>query len=215
MLSNETLSTTEKSSALQKAYEKLRSALMTEIDLWSEASREELDGSLDVVDKYIFGKCFSHVYQPADKDDALQDRLFVERSQLLSNGVDLKVLTGDETLAGPDDEILKWTENALKQTSLVESPSAKLDNLMAMVKHVAESGNEASADLLIPLLVLLVIKAAPPTLISDMRYIQRFRDHQRLTGEAAYSLTNIVVILIAPLIRHIDCRCDDHRKAVR
>lgn len=204
VLTSETLSTTEKSSATQAFYESMRCRLLRENELWVDASPEELDGSLDVVDKYIFGKCFSHVYQPADKDDALQDRLFVEKTQLLRDKVSLPLLTGDETIqVSADHAALQTAEDALRQISLVESPSGKLETLMMMVKGMAEKreGGETSADLLIPLLVWVVIKVEPATLISDVRYIQRFRDHGRLAGEAAYCLTNIVREE-APLIYH-------------
>jgi hypothetical protein len=58
-----------------------------------------------------------------------------------------------------------------------------------------EKNQEASADLLIPILVWLVLKRVPHSLISDVRYIQRFRNHNKLTGEAAYCLTNIIAII--------------------
>ncbi|KAF9386288.1 hypothetical protein CPB97_003857 [Podila verticillata] len=52
-----------------------------------------------------------------------------------------------------------------------------------------------SADVLIPLLIFSVVKSNPPMLISNLRYIQRFKVQDHLTGELAYCLTNMMAVV--------------------
>ncbi|KAI7819074.1 hypothetical protein BC939DRAFT_271555 [Gamsiella multidivaricata] len=52
-----------------------------------------------------------------------------------------------------------------------------------------------SADVLLPLLIFSVVKSNPPMLISNLRYIQRFKVQDHLTGELAYCLTNMMAVV--------------------
>lgn len=196
-LLDESRSSAEKSSLVQHFYPTFQAALASHPS-WREASREEIEGSMDAVEKYIFGKCYTCVFQPSDEDDAVQDRLFVEKCRMLSeSGFSLSMLVAEPGPAvvpdaEPDFATFEEAIDALLRLDQVQSPQCKLDALMAMVKGVAKTQDNGSADLLVPTLVWIVVKTCPPTLISDVRYIQRFRDHSRLTGETAFCLTNVV-----------------------
>jgi Rab5 GDP/GTP exchange factor len=63
------------------------------------------------------------------------------------------------------------------------------DRIFLAIKEKEEALN---ADILIPVTMLALVQAKPKNLISDLRYIQRFRNHSQLTGRIAYNLTNIV-----------------------
>ncbi|KAG0314962.1 hypothetical protein BGZ99_007762 [Dissophora globulifera] len=52
-----------------------------------------------------------------------------------------------------------------------------------------------SADVLLPLLIFSVVKSNPPMLISTLRYIQRFKVQDQLTGELSYCLTNMMAVV--------------------
>ncbi|OZJ06006.1 hypothetical protein BZG36_01097 [Bifiguratus adelaidae] len=52
-----------------------------------------------------------------------------------------------------------------------------------------------SVDVLLPILIYLVIKYNPPKIISNLRFIQRFRRHKGVSGESAYCLTNLLAVV--------------------
>ncbi|KAF9427444.1 hypothetical protein BGZ94_004886 [Podila epigama] len=52
-----------------------------------------------------------------------------------------------------------------------------------------------SADVLLPLLIFSVVKSNPPMLISNLRFIQRFKVQDHLTSELAYCLTNMMAVV--------------------
>lgn len=202
-LLDEKRTTADKSNVAQEFYKTFQELLLSHPN-WKEAAREELDGSLDAVEKYIFGKCYTSTFQPSDEDDAIQDRLFVEKCRMLSeSGFSFSQLVSvggqegeskgkAELIREPNFGTFEEAIDSLLQLDQVQSPNCKLDALMGVVKNVAKVQTDGSADLLIPTLVWIIVKTCPPTLISDVRYIQRFRDHSRLTGEVAFCLTNVV-----------------------
>ncbi|KAI8598322.1 hypothetical protein EDD21DRAFT_191442 [Dissophora ornata] len=57
------------------------------------------------------------------------------------------------------------------------------------------SRKQYSADVLLPLLIFSVVKSNPPMLISNLRYIQRFKVQDQLNGELAYCLTNMMAVV--------------------
>ena len=76
-------------------------------------------------------------------------------------------------------------------------PHGKLNMLKAAHKSIVETLSRfhpsASADEVMPMLIYTLITMPPESLhvISDARFMQRFRWEAKLTGEAAYCLTNL------------------------
>ncbi|GJJ72017.1 hypothetical protein EMPS_04374 [Entomortierella parvispora] len=60
---------------------------------------------------------------------------------------------------------------------------------------IQSTRKQYSADVLLPLLIFSVVKSNPPMLISNLRYIQRFKVQDHLTGELAYCLTNMMAVV--------------------
>lgn len=204
-LAQDTTCTIDKAETIQQFYEDLRGMLQKN-PAWKDATKEEVDGSLDAIEKYIFSKCGTFVYQATDLDDTVQDRLFAEKLTSLSK-FSFSSLVGPSDPSGTDrgngDEALLITDETRKEATFVleacsdrDSPIEKLDALISFVKLCAiKSGVEGSADLLLPAMMLVVLKGIPLTLVSDVRYIQRFRNHGRLIGESSYCLTNIIAVI--------------------
>lgn len=62
--------------------------------------------------------------------------------------------------------------------------------IFGLIRHT--SGNEAGADAFIPILIFVVLRASPDNMLSNLEYINRFRNPEKLTGEAGYYLSSLV-----------------------
>ncbi|KAG0234784.1 hypothetical protein BGW41_001007 [Actinomortierella wolfii] len=87
-------------------------------------------------------------------------------------------------------------------TSAVETEETQAQNTKAPsvtggnnADTTSISGKHYSADVLLPLLIFSVVKSNPPSLIANLRFIQRFRVQDQLSGEAAYCLTNMMAVV--------------------
>ncbi|KAF9346224.1 hypothetical protein BGX34_004097, partial [Mortierella sp. NVP85] len=117
------------------------------------------------------------------------------------------------TTSTSKDESSSGDVEAPKQTSEVEttgglSSGRPETNVAPAVEaatrthHTASSSTSSttpkgqySADVLLPLLIFSVVKSNPPMLISNLRYIQRFKVQDHLAGELAYCLTNMMAVV--------------------
>ena len=87
------------------------------------------------------------------------------------------------------------------------------DGDQGLLRH---SRSEESADKFVPLLIYVVLRANPEHLVSNVQYILRFRNPDKLTGEAGYYLSSLVRavscwILRCMLTGGIDGRDPVHR----
>ncbi|KAF9899842.1 hypothetical protein EC991_008242 [Linnemannia zychae] len=82
-------------------------------------------------------------------------------------------------------------ETVPESTAVEPEPTVAGDALPAL----PSSRKQYSADVLLPLLIFSVVKSNPPMLISNLRYIQRFKVQDQLTGELAYCLTNMMAVV--------------------
>lgn len=60
---------------------------------------------------------------------------------------------------------------------------------IGLLKH---SKSDSSADSFMPLLIYVVLHANPEHLVSNVQYILRFRNQEKLGGEAGYYLSSLV-----------------------
>src|SRR5437667_2623349 len=60
---------------------------------------------------------------------------------------------------------------------------------LGLLKH---SKSDQSADSFVPLLIYVILRANPEHLVSNVQYILRFRNQEKLGGEAGYYLSSLV-----------------------
>ncbi|ORY01719.1 hypothetical protein K493DRAFT_334882 [Basidiobolus meristosporus CBS 931.73] len=72
---------------------------------------------------------------------------------------------------------------------------------LRLLKHL---NTDTSADRFLPVLILVVIRANPSKLISNVQYISRFRNPDKLQSEAGYYLTNLMGAI--SFIESMDCK---------
>lgn len=181
-----------RAASIQQFYEELRRMLEYHPN-FKDLSKEELDLTMDLIETRIFTrKHLGHLDSLRDQDDFLDDRYFCERTSSLAKipSSNLFGLPECETVPELPDAV-ESLQNFVNATS----PCEKLNHLIFFVKICASSRNEQGADMLIPTMAMLIVNHTPATLISDLRFIHRFRNHGRFVGEAAYCLTNVKAVI--------------------
>lgn len=154
----------------------------------------------------IYGRIYRH---RSTQDEAQDDKLRSKTAALslvnigLSDlGVDLgqDSKTDEEEIRVDEEDIRESLESArqeLKEMSESHYPLGKINHLKAVHKSIVDTlahyQPSASADEIMPMLIYTLITLAPEKLhvISDLHFMQYFRWEPKLTGEAAYCLTNL------------------------
>jgi hypothetical protein len=81
----------------------------------------------------------------------------------------------------------------LLQSNLWYAVRPLLDSIVNMsIGFLRNAQHDQSADSFIPLLIYTVLRANPPNLVSNVQYILRFRNANKLTGEAGYYVSSLV-----------------------
>ncbi|KAM3447150.1 hypothetical protein MY3296_008997 [Beauveria thailandica] len=157
----------------------------------------------------IYDRIYRHrSTQDEAQDDKLRSKtaaLALVNIGLTDLGIDLGQDDSDETKDGSaptfrDEEIRASLEPARRELVAMSDshyPLGKINRLKAVHKSIVDTLSRfqpsASADEIMPMLIYTLITLPPAHLhaISDLHFMQRFRWEPKLTGEAAYCLTNL------------------------
>jgi hypothetical protein len=173
-----------------------------------EAKRLALE---EAVERAVCEKVYGRIWRHRSTDDEERDHKLRSRTAALSLvGIGLKelLMTGDDLTEeerqktkDKEPEIREWLSAARQNvTSMNEekSPLGKLQHLTAAHKSIVEALSKifpstSSADEILPTLIYALITLPPVSLnvISDLKFIQRFRGSIRMDGETAYCLVNL------------------------
>lgn len=177
-------------------------------------ARKALEGKRalleEAVERRLCEGVYNRIYRHrSTQDEAQDDQLRSKTAALALVGIgpaDLGIVLGDEAVEGPDataektQEIRDWLEPARKDLIMMHEkryPLGKLNHLKAAHKGIVDTlahfHPSASADEIMPMLIYTLITLPPEYLnvISDVHFIENFRWEPKLTGEAAYCLTNL------------------------
>ena len=162
---------------------------------WRGASDDELDASGEGLEKYLMTKLHPNTFAVTgdDKraDEHLARRVAALRTFIRPEHLDIPAHFRVET---------SWrlAEDELAKVNHFKAPRDKLVcvlNTCRIVNNLLNTagGNKpAGADDFLPVLIYVVLRANPPFLESNLRYVARFRRESRLRSEAAYFYTNLV-----------------------
>ncbi|KJZ74062.1 hypothetical protein HIM_06511 [Hirsutella minnesotensis 3608] len=172
-----------------------------------EAKRGLLE---EAVERRLCEGIYDRIYRHrSTQDEAQDDKLRSKTAALALVGIgpaDLGVDLGERTSAGSEGaadaerDVREWLGKARADlTRMAESryPLGKLNGLKSAHKSIVETLSHfhpsASADEIMPMLIYTLITMPPENLhmMSDLHFIQYFRWEPKLTGEAAYCLTNL------------------------
>lgn len=136
----------------------------------------------------------SAIYE--DSDAEIQDKILLDKMESLDRAEAEEKSKAEEILDEASQKEVKELLDKLEETKM---PKEKLQIVLDLSKMCYEKIQNhqqvVNADMLLPVLMLALIKAKPKHFISDLRYIQRFRNHSKLTGEVAYNLTNVLAVV--------------------
>nr|XP_036586622.1 uncharacterized protein CTRU02_03210 [Colletotrichum truncatum]KAF6797179.1 hypothetical protein CTRU02_03210 [Colletotrichum truncatum] len=177
-------------------------------------ARKAIEAKRGIIEEAVERRLCEGIYQKiyrhkSTQDEAQDAKLRSKTAALALVGIgpaDLGIDLGEDKSQSPEavaekaEEIKKWLEQARRDLVLMNEkryPLGKLHHLKAAHKSIVETlahfHPSASADEIMPMLIYTLITLPPEHLnvISDLRFIQYFRWETKLTGEAAYCLTNL------------------------
>ena len=140
------------------------------------------------------------------QDEAQDDKLRSKTAALAVVGIGLTDLGVDVGQGASEDaeekerEVREWLEDARQHLAAMNGkyyPMGKLQHLKAAHKSIVDTLSHfhpsSSADEIMPMLIYTLITSRPEgiNVMSNLYFIQRFRNESKIDGEAAYCLTNL------------------------
>ncbi|XP_077869325.1 rab5 GDP/GTP exchange factor-like [Saccoglossus kowalevskii] len=190
------LSVEEQSDIVQDFYQNMGERLQTH-SAFKGASAEQYETMMEHMEKYMITRLYKILFCPPTCDDEQKDLAIQNRIRRL-HWISAEMLDADIDSTKPS--VIDYIEKA--QTDIIEMNSGRspIDKLLCIVrcsKNIFQvlnisRGQPASADDFLPVLIYIVLKANPPQLHSNIQYITRFANPNKLNqGEVGYYFTNL------------------------
>ena len=160
----------------------------------------------EAVERRVCERVYNRIWRHRSTLDEVRDEKLRSRTAALAVvgiglqdlGVDMKPNRSD---AESDKEVEDWIAQArdgLLRMNDSKNPLGKLQQLATTHKVIVDlltafHPSSSSADEILPTLIYALIKSPPEgiNVISNLSFIQRFRNANKIDGEAAYCLTNL------------------------
>nr|CAD1818155.1 unnamed protein product [Ananas comosus var. bracteatus] len=165
--------------------------------LWANTPDEEIDSAIEGLEKYVMTKLFDRTFG-SSTEDAKLDVEISEKIRLLQHFVKPDHL--DVPIDLQNEASWLFAVKELQKINAFKAPREKLlcimnccqviNNLLLNVSMTTNSA-PAGADEFLPILIYVTIKANPPQLHSNLKYVQLFRRREKLVSEMEYYLTNL------------------------
>ncbi|KAF9006165.1 hypothetical protein BDQ17DRAFT_1389729 [Cyathus striatus] len=171
------------------------SVQMRTCDVWKNASEAEFDNSMEGMEKLVMNRLYEFTFtpqvarsippRPITADDLERDRVLSQRIALFGwleekHLIFLRVKEARELLKinhykAPRDKLI-CVLNCCKV-------------IFGLLRHLKK---EEGADSFVPILIFVVLKANPEHLLSNVEFINRFRNPAKLQSEAGYYLSSLM-----------------------
>ena len=185
------------SAMVQEFYQKLEKRLNSKPQLYHALTEEDVKKIMDFAEKYVMICCYRHLFCPTitndeDKDLELQNR--IRNLNWLSTS-DLNCCINESSQDVRD--LLYEAINDILEIDGKLAPQDKMECLTKCSKKIFDMlkvSNEtpASADDFLPCLIYICLKANPPRIQSNINFITRFCNENKLRmGEAGYFFANL------------------------
>ncbi|KAI0629326.1 hypothetical protein C8Q77DRAFT_1066374 [Trametes polyzona] len=179
------------------------SARMRESEVWRNATDAEFDNAMEGMEKLVMNRLYDFTFtpqvakavppRPVTADDLERDRVLSQRIALFK-WIEPKHLDVPE---GEGSEgFLMFAQQELLKINHYKAPRDKLICILncckvifGLIRHLHK---DESADTFVPILIYVVLKANPPHLLSNVEFINRFRNPAKLQSEAGYYLSSLM-----------------------
>ncbi|CAG8591114.1 8817_t:CDS:10 [Diversispora eburnea] len=184
---------------IQRFYENIRYQFEAQIGSTEElidANEKEIDEFMNLVEKFVCTALYEHI-----QDENLESQIAALNLLGLNlSHLGVKITNHQEYI----DFTVKLAGTELQSLDKKKSPYEKLDNIVQCHRVIVDAlenrlmngkhdGGDPNADAILPLLIYIVVKSNPKKLVSNLRFMQRFRIRNFLRGESSYCHTNINV----------------------
>ncbi|KAF3196182.1 hypothetical protein TWF106_005215 [Orbilia oligospora] len=150
----------------------------------------------EMVEKRVTEAVFDRIWRHYGAEDEARDEALRSKTMALAVvGIGLKELGLEDNINLMD---LRPVCEALRDLNTTKCPRDKLRLLKRAHKAIVDTltsvvpSTSSSADHILPILIYSLIISPPSVhIVSNLLYIQRFRYHRSIDGEAAYCLTNL------------------------
>ncbi|RYP82074.1 hypothetical protein DL770_005696 [Monosporascus sp. CRB-9-2] len=182
---------------------------MAQCEVWSDVSDAEFDNAREGMEKLVMNRLYTQTFSPAIPPPQPipgakprrrggerpmgpgrrgQHQEDVERDEVLAQKISIYGWVREEHLDIPPVELLKIKSyRAPRDKIICVLNCCKV--IFGLLKH---NKSDSSADSFMPLLIYVVLRANPEHLVSNVQYILRFRNQEKLGGEAGYYLSSLM-----------------------
>lgn len=194
---------------------------MAQCEVWRDVSDAEFDNAREGMEKLVMNRLYAQTFSPAIPPPLPvpgarsrrrggerpfgpgrrgQHQEDVERDEVLAQKVSIYGWVKEEHLDIPPvgdngKRFLVLAQQELLKIKTYRAPRDKIicvlnccKVIFGLLKH---SKSDGSADSFMPLLIYTVLHANPEHLVSNVQYILRFRNQEKLGGEAGYYLSSL------------------------
>ncbi|KAL2758986.1 hypothetical protein ACRALDRAFT_2026393 [Sodiomyces alcalophilus JCM 7366] len=195
---------------------------MAQCDVWRDVSDAEFDNAREGMEKLVMNRLYSQTFSPAipapqpipgakprkrGGEQPLgpgrrgQHQEDVERDEVLAQRISIYSWIREEHLDIPatsesGKRFLKLAQQELLKIKSYRAPRDKIICVLNCCKVIfgllRHNKSDSSADSFMPLLIYVVLQANPEHLVSNVQYILRFRNQDKLAGEAGYYLSSLM-----------------------
>ncbi|KAK0715131.1 hypothetical protein B0H67DRAFT_489310 [Lasiosphaeris hirsuta] len=195
---------------------------MAQCEVWRDVSDAEFDNAREGMEKLVMNRLYTQTFSPAipapqpipgakpkkrggerpmGPGRRGQHQEDVERDEILAQKVNIYGWVKEDHLDIPpvSDSGRRFLKLAQQELLKIKSYRAPRDKIICvlncckvifgLLKH---SKSDSSADSFMPMLIYVVLHANPEHLVSNVQYILRFRNQDKLGGEAGYYLSSLM-----------------------
>ncbi|KAK7537813.1 guanine nucleotide exchange factor Vps9 [Phyllosticta citricarpa] len=192
---------------------------MAQCEVWRAVSDAEFDNAREGMEKLVMNRLYTQTFSPAipPPEPMLgknrrrgpqqgpgrrgQHQEDVERDEVLAQKIRIYNWVREEHLdIKPVDEkgtkFLKLAQQELLKIRNYRAPRDKVICILNCCKVIfgflKNAQSDQSADSFVPLLIFTVLRANPDHLVSNVQYILRFRNPDKLGGETGYYISSLM-----------------------